>query len=213
MKKWGKRFFLILLAVGLFCFLLLTFLNLYILSFSSSYILSDKDCKNLDADYILVLGASVKPDGQPSDMLEDRILQSVTLYEMGASELILMSGDSEQEGYDETGTMKAVAVSSGVPETAVIQDPVGLSTYDSIVRAKEQMAGKKVVIVTQEYHLYRAVYIARKLGLEAYGSSSNLREYAGQTMQYCREFVARAKDAAFVFFSPAPKYGTEIPFM
>ena len=212
MIKWGKRIILILLLGGIFCFLLLIFLNVYMISFSSPFILSVQDCGQQKADYILVLGAFVKPDGTPSDMLEDRILQGVALYEAGASDTVLMSGDSENADYDETGKMKEVAVSEGVPEAAIIRDPVGLSTYDSIVRAKEQMHGKKVIIVTQEYHLYRAVYIARKMGLEAYGCSADLRTYTGQTMQYCREIVARGKDALFVFFRPAPKYGTEILF-
>ena len=212
MIKWGKRIILILLFGGIFCFFVLLILNIYMISFSSPFILSVQDSSQQKADYILVLGAFVKPDGTPSDMLEDRILQGVALYEAGASDTVLMSGDSENADYDETGKMKEVAVSEGMPEAAIIRDPAGLSTYDSIVRAKEQLTGKSVIIVTQEYHLYRAVYIARKMGLEAYGCSADLRTYTGQTMQYCREFVARGKDALFVFFRPAPKYGTEILF-
>lgn len=212
MLKWGRRILLFFISACAVCFVLLLFLNIYMISYTSPYIMSVQACSSLEADYILVLGAYVKPDGTPSDMLEDRILQGVALYEAGAAHRIVMSGDSEHADYDETGKMKETAVSEGVPEEAVLRDPAGLSTYDSIVRAKEQMEGRKVLIVTQEYHLYRAVYIARKIGLDAYGCSADLRNYAGQTMQYCREFIARGKDSLFVFLSPAPKYGTEIPF-
>lgn len=212
MKKRGKRILLVLIAVGVFCLLVLVSLNLYMISYTSGYLFSERDFAALDADYILVLGAAVRPDGTPSDMLADRIYQGVALYKNGAAGILLMSGDSEHPDYDETGKMKEYAEADGVPGDAIVRDTVGLSTYDSVVRAAAQMPGKKVIIVTQKYHLYRAVYIARKLGLEAYGCPSDPRKYAGQPVRDCREFIARGKDVITAFLRPVTKYGTEVPF-
>jgi len=94
-----------------------------------------------------------------------------------------------------------------------IVDPVGLSTYDSIKRAAEQLEGKSVIIVTQEYHLYRAVYIARSLGLDAYGCKADIRTYRGQFMREIREWAGRVKDELYLAFDLNSKYGTEVEIL
>ena len=145
-------------------------------------------------DLILVLGAGVKKDGRPSDMLADRIKVGVELYESGASDVILMSGDGAREGYDEPAAMRSAAIDSGVPDAAIVCDTLGLSTYESILRARDVYGAKKIVIVTQKYHLYRALYLADKFGVEAVGVSADLRPYRGQAFRELREILARSKD-------------------
>ncbi len=153
-------------------------------------------------DCILVLGCRVYSDGTPSPMLDDRISTAVMLYENGVSSRVLMSGDSRSVGYDETGVMLEVAIALGVPEDAIQTDPMGLSTYDSIARYHHIWEGRRIVIVTQEYHLYRALYIAEKLGMEAYGVSADQRPYAGQFKYDLREIFARCKDVVYALKKP-----------
>lgn len=171
----------------------------------------DKAAHLTDVDCILVLGCQVKPDGEPSHMLYDRVMQGVDLYDRQASPVLLMTGDSRRENYDETGTMKALAVASGVPSEVIVTDPYGLSTYDSILRAKALYGCDKILIVTQEYHLYRAIYIAVENGIDAYGVASDPRPYGGQIFREVREVAARAKDFLYCLFDPAPEMGYELP--
>lgn len=159
-----------------------------------------------DVDCIIVLGCLVKSNGEPSDMLADRIEVGVKLYQNGTSPKLLMSGDHGQKEYDEVNVMKACAIDAGVPSEDVFMDHAGFSTYESILRAKEIFGADKIVIVTQEYHLHRALYIAKALGIEAYGVSADLRGYAGQTKRDVREVLARIKDMGYAWIKPAPTY-------
>ena len=123
-----------------------------------------------------------------------------------------MSGDHGREHYNEVGAMKNYALERSVPSENVFMDHAGFSTYETMYRAKEIFKAKKVVIVTQEYHLYRALYIARQLGLEAYGVAADVRTYGGQSMRDAREVLARCKDFALCLFKPEPTYlGDPIP--
>lgn len=165
-----------------------------------------------DVDCILVLGCRVDAQGNPSHMLEDRIKRGVELYEKGTAPKLLMSGDHGQDSYDEVNAMKSYAVAAGVPSADVFMDHAGFSTYESIYRAKAVFGAKKIVIVTQTYHLYRALHIAEGLGLEAYGVDADYRQYSGQTVRDVREVLARCKDFMMVQFKPNPTYlGEEIP--
>lgn len=175
-------------------------------------ILTAEDAATLDVDCILVLGAGVWENDRPSFMLEDRLLQGIELYQKGASERLLMSGDHGQKDYDEVNVMKNFATERGIDSEHVFMDHAGFSTYDSLYRAKEIFQAEKIIIVTQEYHMYRALYIAEKLGLEAYGVTSNPRSYAGQEGRDLREMIARTKDFMNVLVKPKPTYlGEAIP--
>lgn len=163
-------------------------------------------------DCIIILGARVFDDGGVSAMLADRLDVGLRLYNEGYSDRIIVSGDHGQAEYDEVNTMKKYLTDRGVPSEAVFMDHAGFSTYDSIVRAKEIFGCESVLIVTQKYHLYRALYIASSIGLDARGASASLREYAGQTMRDVREYAARVKDVGSVVFRVKPKYsGDKIP--
>lgn len=151
-----------------------------------------------DYDCILVLGAGVRDDGTPSDMLYDRVSVSAEVYAALGDTPILMSGDHTGD-YNEVGVMKSLAVQMGVPSEDVFLDHEGYSTYESLYRAKAVFGAKRMIIITQEYHLHRALHIARELGMEAVGVSADLRPYRGQTRYNAREHLARFKD----FFAAA----------
>jgi len=168
--------------------------------------------KLTDLDCILVLGCQVKSDGVPSHMLEDRLRRGVELYHAGVAPKLLMSGDHGQTDYDEVNTMKQYAIDAGVPSEDIFMDHAGFSTYESMYRAKEVFCASKILIVTQEYHLYRAIYVARALGLEACGVACDYRTYSGQFYRDVREVLARTKDFAKCIFKPEPTFlGEEIP--
>ena len=168
--------------------------------------------RQLDADCILVLGAGVREDGSPSLMLRDRLNTSVLLYEFEVSDRMLMSGDHGRVEYDEVNVMKGIAVETGIPSEHVFMDHAGFSTYDSLYRAKHIFQAEKVIIVTQEYHLYRALYIARSLGMEAIGVAAPGENYYGQTYRELREMAARTKDFVVTMWKPeASIMGEAIP--
>jgi vancomycin permeability regulator SanA len=187
--------------------------NVIVLNAGKEKIISKEAAAELeDVDCVIVLGCLVKSDGKPSDMLHDRLVTAIGLYKAGAAPKLLMSGDHGTAEYDEVNAMKKFAVDSGVPSEDVFMDHAGFSTYETVYRAKEVFCAKKVIIVTQEYHLYRALYIAEKLGLEAYGVSADLHTYRGQNVREIREVLARAKDLIMCIFKPEPTYlGEAIP--
>ena len=188
-------------------------LNAYVKGVAKADIITPEEAVNLeDVDCIIVLGCLVKSDGSPSDMLSDRLERGIDLYKKGAAPKIIMSGDHGRADYDEVNAMKQIAVDSGIPSSDVFMDHAGFSTYESIYRAKEIFEADKIIIVTQEYHLYRALYIAEKLGIEAYGVNSDYRTYWGQSKRDAREILARCKDFCNMIFKPEPTYlGEKIP--
>lgn len=178
-------------------------INGYVIHKTKAKILDiDEASKLEDVDCILVLGASVKPDKTPSNMLYDRIMTGVSLYKAGASAKIIMSGDHGRTDYNEVGTMKEYAIGEGVPSDDIFMDHAGFSTYESLYRAREIFGADKIIIVSQQYHLYRALYIAEALGMEAYGVPSDLRSYSGQYKREIREILARNKDFILAITKP-----------
>ena len=143
-------------------------------------------------------------------MLADRLATGVALKQAGVSTKLLMSGDHGQEEYNEVAVMKQYAIEKGVTSEDVFMDHAGFSTYDSIYRAKEIFGAKKVLIVTQEYHLYRALYVAEEIGMEAYGVPADTRTYFGQTKRDIREVLARVKDFFMVCAQAKPVYLGEV---
>lgn len=188
-------------------------LNGYIKNAVKDRMVSSDDAAVLaDVDCILVLGCGVWDDGTPSDMLRDRLMRGIELYDLGASPKLLMSGDHGQLEYDEVNVMKQYAIDDGVPSEDIFMDHAGFSTYESIYRAKEIFEADRIIIITQEYHLYRALYIADKLGVEAYGVASDYHTYSGQFMRDFREILARCKDFITTLYRPEPTYlGDSIP--
>ena len=201
------------IAIFLIIVIVIVFIINYYVKFSSKkQIISEEEAEKLEnVDCILILGAGIWGD-KPSPMLEDRLTQGISLYKNGVSNKIIMSGDHSKKDYDEVNVMKKFAIDEEVQSEDIFMDHAGFSTYESIYRAKEIFKAKKIVIVTQKYHLYRALYIANKLGIEAYGVSSDPRKYVGQTSREIREILARDKDFIKCIFKPQPTYlGETIP--
>ncbi len=203
----------IMLAVGVLGTCGILGINAWVKSSVSSRILPEEQASMLrDVDCIIVLGCLVRSDGSPSHMLEDRLKQGVSLYSLGAAPKLLMSGDHGTVEYDEVDAMKRYAVDAGIPSADVFMDHAGFSTYETIYRAKEVFGAKKVLIVTQQYHLYRALYIARSLGVDAYGVGADYRQYSGQFSRDVREVLARVKDFGMCLLQPESTYvGDAIP--
>jgi SanA protein len=196
-------FFVILLVI-----LSMIAINAYVKNLVKDRIISADEARN--ADCILVLGAGVRADGSPSPMLEDRLMQGIALYNMGVSDRLLMSGDNTKKGYDEVNTMKQYAIDKGIVSENIFMDHAGISTYDSLYRAKEIFLADEIIIVTQKYHLYRALYIADSLGIDAYGVSADPRIYIGQEVREIREILARAKDFVKCILNPSSKFLGEV---
>ena len=201
----------VLLVVILVCAAALI-VNRRVMSSAESRILTEEEAALKDADCILVLGAGVWEGGVPSHMLADRLDEAVSLYELGASGKLLMSGDHGRDDYDEVNVMKDYAVDAGVPSEDVFMDHAGFSTYESLYRARDVFKAERIIIVTQRYHIYRALYVAEKLGLEAYGVASDPRIYRGQQFREFREILARCKDWTYTVIKPEPTFlGEPIP--
>lgn len=181
-------------------------INFYVKLSTKKQIIENKDYSNLkDVDCIIVLGAGIWGD-KPSPMLEDRLLEAISLYEDNVSSKIIMSGDHGKEDYDEVNIMKNFAIEKGIPSENIFMDHAGFSSYDSLYRAKEIFGAKKIIIVTQKYHLYRALYIANKLDLDAHGIGADPRQYVGATYRELREVLARNKDFVKCIFKPKSTY-------
>ena len=150
------------------------------------------DVKDIEgAPVAIVFGAAVNPHTQlPSDILQDRIITAVDLYNNGKVQKLLLSGDNRVTRYNEPVVMKRFSEILSVPEDDLIEDFAGRRTYDTCYRAKEIFGLEDVVLVTQEYHLYRALYTCRALGLNVVGVSSARQEYLGQFYYNLREIPA-----------------------
>lgn len=212
MNKIVKRIIIGVIVMIFIILIMLLGINFFVVAKTKSKILSTEQANELEnVDCILILGAGIWGEN-PSPMLEDRLLQGIELYKNGVSTKIIMSGDHGSDNYDEVNVMKRFAIEKGVKSEDIFMDHAGFSTYDSMYRAKDIFEAKKIVIVTQKYHMYRAIYIAEQLGIEAYGVNSDPRAYAGQTMREVREILARDKDWFKCIIKPKPTYlGETIP--
>ncbi len=198
--------FLLLLPIILYIAI-----NVYSYARSRGEIVSLENAEEISSapDAILVLGAGVRPGGIPSNMLEDRLLTAVELYKKGICDTVIVSGDHGSPDYDEVNVMKEYLIEKGIPSERIFMDHAGFSTYDSLYRARAIFGAEELVIVTQEYHTFRALMIASALEIEAFSvpapilSSENER-YPKQTWYSFRESVARVKDFVFCLFQPEP---------
>ena len=204
MKQLLGRTLLVLVILGLLGLGLALGISGYVVHSTKDAILTQKDTPPQDLDCILVLGCGIHPDGSPTPMLASRLARGAELYEAGWADKILLSGDDSGEDYNELASMERVILELGVPQEALVMDHAGFSTYESIYRAKHEFGMQRVVIVTQEYHLYRALYLADALGLDAYGVAAAPRNDAGQIGRSLREILARDKDFFTAILQPIP---------
>jgi SanA protein len=209
--RWFGRILLLTLIVGAIGLGAVVLLDRYVQKQGTQYIMQPDNVPGADA--ILVLGANVFPDGTVSLMLGDRLRRGHELYKKGKAPKILVSGDHGQKDYDEVRAMKNFLLIREVPTDDIFMDHAGFSTYESVYRACAIFKIEKVIIVSQAYHLPRAIFTARQLGLEAYGVASDLNGY-GQIMKAyrLREALARAKDFFLAKIEPKPTFlGEPIP--
>jgi len=193
------------------------FINTFVVKTAEPFIITaDEAAAKGSFDCILVLGASVTEYG-PSPMLADRLDKGLELFGLGASNIMLLSGDNGMIDYNEVQAMKDYVLkhggSVGLSADNVYLDYAGFSTYDSAVRAKEVFRAEKVVIVTQRYHLYRAVFNAKRAGLDVYGVAANDTRQ-GQFFRDLREVPARVKDFFLTLISADPRFlGNPVPLV
>lgn len=213
LPKWLRVTLCLCIILGVLGVSAVGVINAYMKLSVQDVLLSQEEAAQLEnVDCIIVLGCGVNAAGVPTPMLEDRLQRGVALYEAGASPKLLMSGDHGRESYNEVAVMKRYAVEQGVPSEAVFMDHAGFSTYETMYRARDIFCAHKVIIVTQQYHLYRAVYIAKSLGLDAYGVNCDYRTHGDQFFRDVREILARVKDFATAIIQPKPTYlGKAIP--
>ena len=206
-----KTVIAVLLCMGLLGTSIVMCLNTRVITATADKVITDFSGLS-GYDCILVLGAGVRPGGEPSPMLRDRLSRGVELYNAGVSGKLVMSGDHGSEYYDEVNAMKKWAINAGAASEDIFMDHAGFSTYESLYRLKEVFCAESVVIVTQRYHLYRALYIAQALGLDAVGVPTEETSYSGQIYRDIREIAARVKDVIYAEIKPKPTYlGDEIP--
>ena len=147
-----------------------------------------------DSPVAIIFGARVYPDGQLCPVLEERVRAGVALYRAGKVRKLLMTGDNSRRSYDEVSAMKAYAVSQGVPPEDVVRDFAGFRTFDSCYRARSVFGVRRAVLVTQAYHLPRALYLARRLGIDAVGFAAKNGVERNVLAQYqAREWPADAE--------------------
>jgi len=213
MKRYIKRIVLLGICTGLIGLFFVLGINAYVKMSTADRILSTEEAAALkQIDCILVLGCRVHNNETPSDMLGDRLRRGMEVYDAGVSEKLLMSGDHGRKEYNEVMVMKQYAIDAGVDSSDVFMDHAGFSTYESIYRARDIFCADRILIVSQDYHLYRALHIADALGVEAYGVAADYHTYVGQPVREVREILARVKDFCTALWKPVPTYlGDPIP--
>ena len=212
MKRKAKRIFIVLTVAALLLAAAVFVPNCIVVNKAKSNIItSEEAAQPSDIDCAVILGAGIR-DGKPTPMLRDRLLTGIELYKSGAAKKLIMSGDHGSEDYDEVNIMKSYAVEAGVPDSDIFMDHAGFSTYETIYRSMEIFEADSIIIVSQKYHLYRALYIAERLGVKAVGVSADLNTYRGQKKRDLREILARDKDFFKCIIKPKPTYlGDKIP--
>jgi vancomycin permeability regulator SanA len=139
----------------------------------------------------IVFGASVYANEIPSDVVFDRITSAAELYHAKKVQKLLMTGDNSEKYYNESKVMKDVALQLGVAENDIVLDTAGLRTYDSCARAHQVFGISKAILVTQRFHLSRAIYLCEKFGIQSFGYAADKRMYDKQNFNQFREFFAR----------------------
>lgn len=165
------------------------------------------------APVAIILGSYVRKGNIAPPIMEDRLDTGIELYRMGKVKKLLLTGDSRRINYDEVNTMRKYVLAKGIPAQDVFLDHEGFCTYDSIYRARDVFEVKNAIIVTQKFHLARALYTARLLGINAVGVPADRQPYVDALLNEVRETLARTK--AFIELNithPLPKFmGPQIP--
>jgi vancomycin permeability regulator SanA len=199
-------------AIVLIIIFLLTIIFLVAVNFSIKKYGQNICTADSTAEAALVLGAKVYDNGRISPIFQDRIDTALDLYEKGSVKKILISGDHGRPDYDEVNAAKDYFLEKGVKAEDIFLDHAGFDTYDSVYRARDIFVATSLIVVTQDFHLARALYIADKLGIDACGASADLRPYVGASRFESREYLARIKAFFNVIINSEPKFlGEQYP--
>lgn len=164
------------------------------------------EIENLPAsNTVIVLGASVHSNGKLSPILQDRVDTALKIYNAGKAQQFLLSGDNRRNDYDEVNAMKNYLLERNVPEAHILTDPAGIDTYDSMYRSNEVYNVKKAIVVTQNFHLPRALFIANGLGLSYTGFAANTKHYQTENSLIRREKLANIKAVYEVLIHQTPE--------
>ncbi len=170
------------------------------------------DLDNTHKKAALVLGAKVWNNGSLSDIFKDRVKTAIELYNIGKVDKILVSGDHGRVDYDEVNAAKEYLLENNIKPEDIFLDHAGFDTYDSLYRARKIFQADSLIVVTQDFHLPRALYIADKLEIDTCGVSADLQRYYGEDARNRREVLAKVKAWLNVVFNSKPKYlGDTIP--
>lgn len=202
MKKLKKLIFIFLLIIasGL---LVIWGLHAYILNTSSTSIFHTID--TVPASHtVIILGASVHSDGKLSPILQDRVDTGLKLYNHGKAKRFLLSGDNRKSDYDEVNSMKNYLMDRDVPESHIFTDPAGIDTYDSMYRSRAIFEVPSAIVVTQQFHLPRTIFIAKNLGLNYSGYPADSRQYKTEDGLRRREKIANFKAVFELIFHHRP---------
>lgn len=197
--KWILKLILIVIA-------LIVGINLFVKFEGERSLRSIEQVSGQSYDAIIVLGAGVYGNGEPTKILKDRLDRGIELYKAGAAPKMLMSGDNGKTNYDEVTAMKNYCLKQGVSAEDIFLDHAGFSTYESMYRAKAIFGVKSAVVVTQHYHEGRALYTAKRLGIKAVGVSAVEKSYTGDEARAVREFLSREKAFVQCIVKPEPTF-------
>jgi len=207
--KWTWRIILTLGLLGLFGLLLP---RLVILLYAKPRTYSAKDVP--PRRVAIVFGAGLWRDGSPTPVLQDRVRTAANLYFDGKVEKLLMSGDNRYVDYNEPESMRQFALSLGVPDEAIVLDYAGRRTYDTCYRARDIFEVDSVILVTQGFHLPRALFLCNQLGVDSIGVPADLQYYRkiSRAIWTFREILATVDSINDVYFKkPIPVLGNPEP--
>lgn len=207
LKRHKRKILILIICVSA----LIIFINYRIIAVSNKFIAKDFD--NVPkSQAVLLLGAKVKGDGRPSGILKDRIDTAIELYRSGKAGKILVTGDHGTKQYDEVNAMKNYLLENNIPRQDIFLDHAGFDTYDSLYRARDIFQAESLIVVTQNFHLNRAIFIGKKLDMNVIGFSADKHVYRGMWQLQTREVLARTKAYFTVMFKIEPKFlGPVIP--
>ena len=203
------KLLLVLVIIGFLGVAAMGLMNLHVYNSASSDVYSFEDftsgAVSSDAHYdaVIVLGCAVWKNGEASPMLADRLRTAAAVFKTGCADYILVTGDSQDpDDYDETGCMKEFLINEGIDAGDIVCDPLGLSTYESMLRAVKLFNIKTAVVVTTGFHCERSVYDSHGFGIESVGVEAINSGYVIRQYNYYREFIARGKDFVFMLIKP-----------
>ena len=202
--SFSKKLLTAVLAAVFAALFLTVVLNLAVCFSTKARIYSPEDSPGPGGcECIIVLGCGIR-DQEPTPMLADRLDTAIALYKAGAAPKLLMSGDNGRDDHDEVSVMREYALAGDIPSEDILTDGAGYSTYETMYRAGRVFGIKKAVVVTQKYHLYRALYDAAAFGIDAVGVAADGSVYASQIIWDTRECLARVKDYFWCLIRPEP---------